>query len=54
MRPQGDLAAALALARQRGEQIDGLAPDWHLPSLADGVAVMLAVADRLAWPRLGW
>ncbi len=56
MTPEGDLTEALLLARVRGEQLAGVAPDWQLPTLADGVQVMLAVADRLQtqWPRLGW
>ena len=56
MKPEGDLIEALLQARLRGEQLEGIAPHWQLPTLADGVDVMLAVADRLQaqWPRLGW
>ncbi len=48
------LVQALAHARASGEQIHALDPSWNLPDEDAGVRTMLAVADALAWPRLGW
>lgn len=52
--PARDVVAALAHARRTGTQIHGKAPEWDLADDAAGVQAMFAVADQLAWPRLGW
>lgn len=45
---------ALAGARAEGRQITTPDPSWTLNDKHEGIGIMLEVARRLGWPRLGW